>query len=280
MDLPSMARVTKLPLDMLQEKAQLDAGLRAGPRQPGARPAPCTRPGTPRDPWPARPADVIARDAARRRARPPRRGARRPARRPRSPSRVAALDQAASWLSASRGTISSVSIRRPGRPWLGDAARPRRPAPSRAAGPTAGRPLVVRRRMPGERADGVPLGLPLPPAHGKRRIGRVACPATAVVRPRTLPRPALRAPARGPGRVACDDRGPDRILAADARRRAAACSAASPGRLLTGLDYLGARPRTSTCSGRCGPARPGRPARAAARHRSAGAPMRLDGEIV
>ena len=45
----------------------------------------------------------------------------------------------------------------------------------------AGRPLIVRRRIPGEDADGVPLGLPLPPADGKRRIG-LSLPSTALTR--------------------------------------------------------------------------------------------------
>ena len=40
----------------------------------------------------------------------------------------------------------------------------------------AGRPLIVRRRVPGETGAAVPLGLPLPPADGKRRIG-LALPA-------------------------------------------------------------------------------------------------------
>lgn len=43
----------------------------------------------------------------------------------------------------------------------------------------AGRPLIVRRRVPGEDADGVPLGLPLPPADGKRRIG-LSLPSAAL----------------------------------------------------------------------------------------------------
>jgi phosphoribosyl-dephospho-CoA transferase len=41
----------------------------------------------------------------------------------------------------------------------------------------AGRPLIVRRYAPGEPREGIPLGLPLPPAHGKRRIG-VLLPAS------------------------------------------------------------------------------------------------------
>lgn len=40
-----------------------------------------------------------------------------------------------------------------------------------------GRPLIVRRRTPGERGETVPLGLPLPPADGKRRIGLTLAPA-------------------------------------------------------------------------------------------------------
>ncbi|MBE7247091.1 MAG: malonate decarboxylase holo-[acyl-carrier-protein] synthase [Actinomycetospora chiangmaiensis] len=43
----------------------------------------------------------------------------------------------------------------------------------------AGRPLIVRRRLPGEDAGAVPLGLPLPPADGKRKIG-LALPETAL----------------------------------------------------------------------------------------------------
>ena len=45
----------------------------------------------------------------------------------------------------------------------------------------AGRPLIVRRRVPGEGAGTVPLGLPLPPADGKRRIG-LALPAERLTR--------------------------------------------------------------------------------------------------
>lgn len=44
-----------------------------------------------------------------------------------------------------------------------------------------GRPLIVRRRVPGEGGEAVPLGLPLPPADGKRRIG-LALPITALTR--------------------------------------------------------------------------------------------------
>ncbi len=47
--------------------------------------------------------------------------------------------------------------------------------PHLAAWARAGRPLVVRRYGPGEARDRIPLGLPLPPADGKRRIGFVCC---------------------------------------------------------------------------------------------------------
>ncbi|MCJ2126303.1 malonate decarboxylase holo-[acyl-carrier-protein] synthase [Methylobacterium sp. J-077] len=45
----------------------------------------------------------------------------------------------------------------------------------------AGRPLIVRRRIPGEGRAAVPLGLPLPPGDGKRRIG-LALPAEHLTR--------------------------------------------------------------------------------------------------
>lgn len=45
----------------------------------------------------------------------------------------------------------------------------------------AGRPLIVRRRMPGEAGAAIPLGLPMPTADGKRRIG-LALPADALTR--------------------------------------------------------------------------------------------------
>jgi len=48
-----------------------------------------------------------------------------------------------------------------------------------------GWPLIVRRRLPGDGA-GVPLGLPLPPAHGKGRIA-VELPAEAIASVHPLP---------------------------------------------------------------------------------------------
>jgi phosphoribosyl-dephospho-CoA transferase len=51
-----------------------------------------------------------------------------------------------------------------------------------------GRPLIVRRRVPGEDLDEVPLGLPLPPGDGKRRIG-LALPEAALTRLRPMELP-------------------------------------------------------------------------------------------
>ncbi|WP_019903716.1 malonate decarboxylase holo-[acyl-carrier-protein] synthase [Methylobacterium sp. 77] len=42
-----------------------------------------------------------------------------------------------------------------------------------------GRPVIVRRRNPGEPTDHIPVGLPLPPAAGKRRIGLALSAAAA-----------------------------------------------------------------------------------------------------
>ncbi len=65
-----------------------------------------------------------------------------------------------------------------------------------------GRPLIVRRFVPGEAGDGVPLGLPLPPADGKRRIG-LALPTKAVqtVDPPSLADVASHAPAAWQGSI-------------------------------------------------------------------------------
>jgi malonate decarboxylase holo-[acyl-carrier-protein] synthase len=53
----------------------------------------------------------------------------------------------------------------------------------------AGFPLVVRRPACGDEAGAIPLGLPLPPAHGKRRIG-LSLPPRAILR--SGPPPLLR----------------------------------------------------------------------------------------
>ncbi|MBE7201808.1 MAG: malonate decarboxylase holo-[acyl-carrier-protein] synthase [Parafilimonas terrae] len=62
--------------------------------------------------------------------------------------------------------------------WL-DTRRDLAGLPHLAGWAEAGCPLIVRRRVPGETGDGIPLGLPMPPADGKRRIG-LALPATGL----------------------------------------------------------------------------------------------------
>ena len=52
-----------------------------------------------------------------------------------------------------------------------------------------GRPAIFRRRTCSDAADIVPLGLPLPPAMGRKRLA-LACPPAAVIR--TTPPPLLR----------------------------------------------------------------------------------------
>jgi len=56
-----------------------------------------------------------------------------------------------------------------------------------------GWPVIVRRRMAGEPAGGIAAALPLPPCHGKRRVGFVLPPAAV----RGLPPVPLRAAAPG-----------------------------------------------------------------------------------
>lgn len=60
-------------------------------------------------------------------------------------------------------------------------------APHVAGWAARGWPLIVRRYGPGEERSLVPVGLPLPPAAGKRRIG-LALPPTALTQ---LPAPTL-----------------------------------------------------------------------------------------
>jgi phosphoribosyl-dephospho-CoA transferase len=55
------------------------------------------------------------------------------------------------------------------------------------------RPVIVRRRMAGDLAGGVPAALPLPPSHGKRRLAfSFASGATVATRPPLLLRDAVR----------------------------------------------------------------------------------------
>lgn len=99
-----------------------------------------------------------------------------------------------------------------------------------------GWPLIARRLAPGD-ADGVPLGLPLPPAQGKRRLAFVV-PADAIAS--TSPPPAMgaaleAAPASwrpAMGRL---------IELAQAAGGEARIYGSMAWRLLTGLEYLTAR---------------------------------------
>ena len=137
-----------------------------------------------------------------------------------------------------------------------------------------GWPLIARRVAPGE-ADGVPLGLPLPPSLGKRRIA-LLLPADAMVS--TAPPPllgdaiAVAPPAWRPTIERLVD------LAASHGGQARVFGSLA-WRLLTGLDYLTTRsdldillplPRAGDVARLT--------AELAALERTA--PMRLDGELV
>ena len=137
-----------------------------------------------------------------------------------------------------------------------------------------GWPLIARRVVPGE-TDGLPLGLPLPPSLGKRRIA-LLLPADAMVS--TSPPPllgdaiAVAPPAWRPTM--------ERLVDLAASRGGQMCVFGSLAwRLLTGLDYLTARsdldilvllPRAGDVARLT--------AELAALERTA--PMHLDGELV
>ncbi|WLE58731.1 malonate decarboxylase holo-[acyl-carrier-protein] synthase [Burkholderia plantarii] len=152
-----------------------------------------------------------------------------------------------------------------------------------------GRPLMVRRAGPCDAGSpGVPLGLPLPPSMGKRRIGVVA-PVEAIVSSEAPPAlAALRDAAPEAWRVTLD------ALDALARRHRVGCRAfgSLAWQALTGLTYLSAgsdldvlfelpagRPDAGS-SGSAG----GREALAALLDGiaacDAAAPMRIDGELI
>ncbi|BAU88665.1 phosphoribosyl-dephospho-CoA transferase [Methylorubrum populi] len=145
--------------------------------------------------------------------------------------------------------------------------------PHVAAWAEDGRPVILRRRNPGDEAGLIPVGLPLPPRDGKRRIG-FALPPDAV-RPR---RPLLLAESRG----ACP---PAWAATLGALIALSECHGLAPrpfGSLLwqslTGLPYLSERSDLDLLW----------PVRAAIppglldglANIDARAPMRLDGEIL
>lgn len=137
----------------------------------------------------------------------------------------------------------------------------------------AGRPLILRRAHPGEASDLVPLGLPLPPGDGKRRIG-FALPPDAL-----RPRPPVRL-------AETRDTGPpdwrstiDALVALGARHE---LSPRPFGGLLwqhlTGLPYLSAGSDLDLLWPVTGPVSKSLLDHLAAIE--AAAPMRLDGEIL
>lgn len=155
--------------------------------------------------------------------------------------------------------------------WL--AARPDLAGTPHLAGwARAGHPLVVRRYHPGEARDALPLGLPLPPRDGKRRIG-LALPFGAVSR-RAPPSPAaVRDVAPEPWRPTLD------ALGALAGRCGVACQPFGSllWQALTGLPYLAPASDLDLLwmAEEVAPALLDGLARI-----DAGAPMRLDGDVV
>jgi phosphoribosyl-dephospho-CoA transferase len=96
-----------------------------------------------------------------------------------------------------------------------------------------GWPLIVRRIVPGE-AKGLPLGLPLPPSDGKRRLAFVVQSGDVIA---TAPPPLLRdaVDAAPPAWRPTMERLVDLAAAYDGEARVFGSLA---WRLLTGLDYL------------------------------------------
>ncbi|NLS16281.1 malonate decarboxylase holo-[acyl-carrier-protein] synthase [Rhizobium sp. P40RR-XXII] len=93
-----------------------------------------------------------------------------------------------------------------------------------------GRPAIFRRRTCSDPKDTLPLGLPLPPDMGRKRLA-LACPPAAVIR--AAPPPLLRdvlfaAPARWRPTIGA-------LLEADASCR---CFGSLAWQYLTGLSYL------------------------------------------
>ncbi|MGO4570125.1 malonate decarboxylase holo-[acyl-carrier-protein] synthase [Rhizobium sp. 2YAF20] len=102
--------------------------------------------------------------------------------------------------------------------------------PDLLAWATSGRPAIFRRRICSDSMDIVPLGLPLPPDMGRKRL-TLACPPTAVIL--AAPPPLLRdvlpaAPARWRPAIGA-------LLEADVSCR---CFGSLAWQYLTGLSYL------------------------------------------
>jgi phosphoribosyl-dephospho-CoA transferase len=95
-----------------------------------------------------------------------------------------------------------------------------------------GWPLVARRPLPGEE-DGVPLGLPLPPAHGKRRLLVLVqwADIVAVAPPRRLADCRAVAPAAWQDAIG-------RILELPGLREEVRCFGSLAWARLTGLNFI------------------------------------------
>jgi phosphoribosyl-dephospho-CoA transferase len=137
----------------------------------------------------------------------------------------------------------------------------------------ARRPLIVRRRVPGETGDLVPLGLPLPPADGKRRIG-LALPADAL---RPVPAPSLAEAAPHAPRAWQPAIGALLTLARDHGLTPRPFGALL-WQAVTGLTYLSATSDLDLLWPCAGPVPPSLLAGLA--RIDEGAPMRLDGEVL
>lgn len=136
-----------------------------------------------------------------------------------------------------------------------------------------GRPLIVRRFTPGEERRLVPLGLPLPPADGKRRIG-LALPADALspVAPPGLAEAAPHAPLTWQPTL-------DALLAlASEHTLAPRPFGALLWQAVTGLTYLSATSDLDLLWPCPGPVP--RTLLAGLARIDATAPMRLDGEVL
>jgi phosphoribosyl-dephospho-CoA transferase len=135
----------------------------------------------------------------------------------------------------------------------------------------AGRPAMVRRPACGDGDDTLPLGLPLPPALGKRRVA-LRCPRNAVAR--TAPPPLLRdAAAEAPERWQATIL---RLLALDPASR---CFGSLAWRRLTGLPYLCEQSDLDLIL-QCASREDADAISAALTDIDAAAPMRVDAELV
>lgn len=130
--------------------------------------------------------------------------------------------------------------------------------------------LVVRGRLCGDPADEIPLGLPLPPSHGKRRIA-LSLPQAGLIH---LSPPPLLAACRASAPPAWQE-SIERLLALDCETR---CFGSLAWQSQTGLAYLSAASDLDLLWRMPAPARLA-DYLAALSDIAAAAPMRIDGEI-